>query len=210
MRREEEKEITQRDYYTDETRSGKTAWWFNLSWMHGVLSTISSITTLATGIDFKYTVALSGIYFILDNIKGVSGMIEFSVADWIHHAAGVLMTGAVLYTRNPVAAEAIVWCQTNEISTVFLWPYLEGGRDRNRAVLFSIVFFLSRIVLNTVYVMPKFFKLFFQRGEALPWVPFMALYQILQYFWFYKIVKMAVRKPKESSPEGDKLSKKNE
>eukprot|EP00808_Paulinella_micropora_P027645 g70629.t1 len=82
------------------------------------------------------------------------GIVPYTTADTVHHIMGMFGTFGAVYSNNPAAKWGLTWLQTNEISTIFLYPYLEGGRSKQRGYLFGGTFFASRILWNFYYTRP--------------------------------------------------------
>jgi len=109
------------------------------------------------------------------------------------------------------------------------YPFLHGGQDLRVGLLFALTFFLSRILQNITWTLPNMyadysngginegtciyksllvtFKLnyplisFFSLIYScyLVWIVFASSYQLLQCFWFYKIIQKVQRKLKRAT-----------
>ncbi|OWY91166.1 hypothetical protein PHMEG_00040372 [Phytophthora megakarya] len=84
--------------------------------------------------------------------------------------------------------------QTNEVSTGFYnWYRLTDSKVAG--TLFASSFFLSRVVFNTVYIIPRVLKQC-QPPYVLATSPFFGL----QYVWFYMIARKLISHAPLASP----------
>ncbi|CEG37541.1 uncharacterized protein PHALS_05321 [Plasmopara halstedii] len=178
---------------------------------HGVVSTISSAFTLYYGLDTTISVAVSLSYFLvdlavmihLDGIRNLYSLRRSRLMDYGHHVFG-LYWGVVLFMKEATVCEhsfgnAYVWMQTNEVST-FFYNWFRLTDSTVAGALFASSFFLSRVLFNTIYIIPK---------VATKCKPLYVLgcmpYFVLQYVWFY----MIARKILMAAPQQDQTGKGN-
>jgi len=110
------------------------------------------------------------------------------IMDYVHHVLGVLWGVSLTFQMpywcdSPRVFNAYVLIQTNEISTPF-YAWYRLTNNQLAGMLFTLAFFLSRIVFNSVYLIP----LFFRECPASSVVIISGPYQLLQYTWFYFIL----------------------
>ncbi|KAF1771928.1 Zinc/iron permease [Phytophthora cactorum] len=165
---------------------------------HGIVSTISSTITLCYGLDTTISVAVSLSFFLVDlvamvhsdGLRNLLTLRQSRLMDYGHHVFG-LYWGLVLLVNEETVCDAsfgnpYVWIQTNEVSTGFYnWYRLTDSTVAG--TLFVSSFFLSRVVFNTVYIIPRVIKQC-QPLYVLGCSPFF----ILQYAWFYMIARKLV------------------
>ncbi|KAG6968346.1 hypothetical protein JG688_00005851 [Phytophthora aleatoria] len=165
---------------------------------HGIVSTISSTITLCYGLDTTISVAVSLSFFLVDlvamvhsdGLRNLLTLRQSRLMDYGHHVFG-LYWGLVLLVNEETVCDAsfgnpYVWIQTNEVSTGFYnWYRLTDSTVAG--ALFASSFFLSRVVFNTVYIIPRVIKQC-QPLYVLGCSPFF----ILQYAWFYMIARKLV------------------
>ncbi|ETI36319.1 hypothetical protein F441_17417 [Phytophthora nicotianae CJ01A1] len=172
---------------------------------HGVVSTISSTITLYYGLDTTISVAVSLSFFLVDlaamvysdGVKNLLSLRQSRLMDYGHHVFG-LYWGVLLFVNEPTVCDVsfgnpYVWIQTNEVSTGFYnWYRLTDSTVAG--ALFASSFFLSRVVFNTVYIIPRVAKQC-QPLYVLGCSPFF----MLQYAWFYMIARKLI----PSAPQGE-------
>lgn len=196
-----------------------------LGFLHGVIVTVTSILCIRRGDDTAFSCAASVSFFAVDagymlikdgllpgttNDKGERGRFgklrQARKMDYVHHVLGVTFGTLQHYFERdlcpPHVGNAFVWVQWNKISTPFYNLYritkspVLGG-------LFALTFFLSRVVGNTVVVIPL---LYGQCGAGVVGKIhglLTAPYFLLQYIWFYMIVKKMLKtSKKEKKGEG--------
>ncbi|KAK1930603.1 hypothetical protein P3T76_013925 [Phytophthora citrophthora] len=160
---------------------------------HGVVSTISSAITLYYAFDTTVSVSASLAFFIVDLVAmlhsdGLGNLLSLRqsrLMDYAHHIFG-LYWGVVLFVKEATVCDAsfgnpYVWIQTNEVSTGFYnWYRLTDSTVAG--ALFASSFFLSRVVFNTLYIIPRAVN-HCQPLYVLGCSPFF----VLQYVWFYMI-----------------------
>ena len=110
----------------------------------------------------------------------------------------MLGPGYALLTNNTAVLDFVALVQTNEVSTIFLYPYLEGGKTVIMSRIFGVVFILSRIVWNMLYTVPLMWNDVVGGKIDKVWFGFISLYQLLQFFWLYGIIRMATRKKRRN------------
>ncbi|CAH0520827.1 unnamed protein product [Peronospora belbahrii] len=176
-----------------------------LNAVHGVVSTISSTSTLYYGLDTTISVAISLSYFLVDLVAMVSSdgltnllsLRSSRLMDYAHHIFG-LYWGVVLFVNETTVCDAsfgnpYVWLQTNEVSTGFYnWYRLTDSTVAG--VLFVKFFFLSRVMFNTLFILPN----------VTHWChPLYVLgcspYFVLQYVWFYMIARKLISQDKKAA-----------
>ncbi|TDH72967.1 hypothetical protein CCR75_006156 [Bremia lactucae] len=173
----------------------KTSHIITLNATHGVLSTLASTITLYFGLDTTLSVAISLSYFLVDLFvmvhsdgpRNILSLRQSRLMDYGHHILG-LYWGIVLFKNEATVCDAsfgnaYVWMQTNEVSTGF-YNWFRLTDSRVAGAMFAISFFFSRIVFNTVYIIPR---------VATQCQPLYILgcspYFVLQYVWFYMIAR---------------------
>eukprot|EP01012_Entosiphon_sulcatum_P015441 TRINITY_DN20400_c0_g1_i1.p2 TRINITY_DN20400_c0_g1~~TRINITY_DN20400_c0_g1_i1.p2 ORF type:complete len:207 (+),score=24.38 TRINITY_DN20400_c0_g1_i1:1386-2006(+) len=163
------------------------AWWIVL--IHGVVGTITSFVTLSLNLDPTFTIMLSVAYFTVHSVltyheqKGFQSSLANILANYIHHVLGIAWGLTLLLYPHAPPAILYVYLQTNEFSTPFLSWY-RATKGPLAGAAFAASFFLSRIVWNTLIVVP----LYWASGPAI-WFCFSVPYFIIQYFWFFEIAK---------------------
>ncbi|POM66615.1 Hypothetical protein PHPALM_17494 [Phytophthora palmivora] len=182
---------------------------------HGVVSTISSTATLYYGLDTTISVAVSLSFFLVDlvamvNSDGLRNLLSLRqsrIMDYGHHIFG-LYWGVVLFINEATVCDAsfgnpYVWMQTNEVSTGFYnWYRLTDSTVAG--ALFVSSFFLSRVVFNTVYIIPRVTKQC-QPLYVLACSPFF----MLQYVWFYMIARKLISSAPMTSRDKNEQSVEN-
>lgn len=166
---------------------------------HGVVCTLTAVATLVFSLDTANSVAVSLAFFLVDlaamlhadGLQKLHSMHRSRVMDYAHHFIG-LFWGTIFYTHEatvcgPALGNPYVWIQTNEVSTGF-YNWYRLTNNRVAGVLFAASFFLSRIVFNTFYFIPRLMRECDQR-YLVGCVPFFAL----QYVWFAMIVRKLAR-----------------
>ncbi|KAJ0397648.1 hypothetical protein P43SY_000172 [Pythium insidiosum] len=179
----------------------------SLNAAHGVVCTLVAAATIVFGWDTANSVAISLGYFLVDLVAmvksdGIRRLVSLNrsrLMDYVHHFLGIFW-GTIFYAHEatvcePALGNPYVWIQTNEVST----PFYNWFRLTNSAIagaLFISLFFLSRIVFNTFYVIPRLLN---ECDTRYLWgcLPFFAL----QYVWFVMIVKK-LQRTLRSKPEG--------
>eukprot|EP00644_Phytophthora_capsici_P001016 jgi/Phyca11/529446/estExt2_fgenesh1_pm.C_PHYCAscaffold_430057 len=160
---------------------------------HGVVSTISSTITLYYALDTTVSVSASLAFFMVDlvamlhsdGLRNLRSLRQSRLMDYAHHIFG-LYWGVVLFVKEATVCDAsfgnpYVWIQTNEVSTGFYnWYRLTDSTVAG--ALFVSSFFLSRVVFNTIYIIPRAVN-DCQPLYVLGCSPFF----VLQYVWFYMI-----------------------
>ncbi|KAL3662578.1 hypothetical protein V7S43_012431 [Phytophthora oleae] len=160
---------------------------------HGIVSTISSTITLYFALDTTVSVAVSLSFFLVDlvamvhsdGLRNLLSLRQSRLMDYAHHIFG-LYWGVMLFVKEATVCDAsfgnpYVWIQTNEVSTGFYnWYRLTDSTVAG--ALFASSFFLSRVVFNTVYIIPRVVN-HCQPLYVLGCSPFF----LLQYVWFYMI-----------------------
>lgn len=174
-----------------------------LNTLHGLISTALAIQTLVQSLDTTNVCAASISYFVVDFLymaqaDGFSTLFQQPNSrklDYIHHVFGSVWGIVLHYTERWVCVSAVddggsamminayVWIQTNEVSTPF-YNWYRMTRSTTAGVLFALSFFASRIVFNTLVLMPKFY----QSCNAIAFAGCFP-YFILQYIWFLMIVR---------------------
>ncbi|KAL4138830.1 hypothetical protein PRIC2_002333 [Phytophthora ramorum] len=169
-----------------------------LNAVHGIVSTIASTVTLFFGLDTTISVAVSLSYFLVDLVamvysdKGASllSLRRSRQMEYAHHIFS-LYWGVVLFVNeatvcDPSFGNSYVWIQTNEVSTGFYnWYRLTDSTVAG--ALFASSFFLSRVVFNTLYIIPRVVS-HCEPMYVLGCSPFF----LLQYAWFYMIARKLV------------------
>ncbi|KAE8890997.1 hypothetical protein PF005_g10151 [Phytophthora fragariae] len=165
---------------------------------HGVVSTLTSTVTLYYGLDTTLSVAVSLSYFLVDlaamvhadGLRNLLALRQSRLMDYGHHIFG-LYWGVVLFVNEATVCDAsfgnaYVWMQTNEVSTGF-YNWFRLTDSTVAGALFASSFFLSRVVFNTVYIIPRVASQC-QPLYVLGCSPFF----MLQYVWFYMIARKLV------------------
>lgn len=187
-----------------------------LNAVHGVVCTLTAVLTLQNKSDTTDAVAVSLSYFVVDLVAMVNGdglrslptLTRSRKMDYVHHVLG-LVWGFVFFVQEASVCDAsfgnpYVWIQTNEVSTPF-YNWFRLTDNKLAGALFALSFFGSRIVFNTVYVIPKTMQHCDLR-YLYACVPFFAL----QYIWFYMIVKKMQRAVKPKQPPAQVVEGKKE
>lgn len=145
-------------------------------------------------------------YFIVDTFtyaipEAFKGNLEYI----IHHALALFLLQGVMGSDNEVAKYYSHMCMC-EISSLFFniaWFLRLFGRNATVFEgLFVVFFFLTRI-LN----MPlAFFTMLYSDNTSLGWAKFtLPSIQLMQFYWFYKIVKSLTGGRKSKRQEKDSL-----
>ncbi|CAI5728902.1 unnamed protein product [Hyaloperonospora brassicae] len=182
----------------------------SLNATHGVVSTISSTITLYYGLDTTTSVAVSLSFFLVDlaamlRADGPTNLLSLRLArlmDYAHHAFG-LYWGLKLFVNEATICDAsfgnaYVWIQTNEVSTGF-YNWFRLTDSPMAGILFVTSFFLFRVVFNTVYIVPRVTR-HCQVLYVLGCSPFF----VLQYVWFYMIVRKMISSRSDQNNMVDK------
>jgi hypothetical protein len=188
----------------------------SLNAAHGVVCTVAAAVTVLYSLDTTNSVAVSLSYFLVDfvamvNSDGLQNLPKLNRSrqmDYAHHVLG-LVWGFVFFVLEAHVCDAsmgnpYVWIQTNEVSTPF-YNWFRLTDNKLAGALFALSFFGSRIVFNTVYVIPKTMQHCDLR-YLYACVPFFAL----QYIWFYMIVKKMQRAVKPKQPPAQVVEGKKE
>lgn len=174
-----------------------------LNALHGSISTILAAYVLFFDLETTVVCAATISYFLIDVVymahsDGVSTIPRQPLSrklDYAHHVFGFIWGVALFATQNWICVSsngspvhAYVWIQTNEVSTPF-YNWYRISRKPLAGVLFVTSFFLSRILFNTIVLVPKFYRAcnFLAFAGCFP-------YFILQYAWFYMIVRKINKK----------------
>ena len=168
-----------------------------LNAFHGLLSTGIAIYTLQTQLDTALSCATSISFFLVDGcymahkdgLKTITSQPNSRKLDYAHHVFGFAWGVVLHYTEGWICAcsNPYVWIQTNEISTPF-YNWYRKSKNPIAGALFAVFFFGSRVVFNTVVLMPKFFHACY---DVAFWGCFP--YFILQYVWFIMIIRKVMR-----------------
>ena len=183
----------------------------SLNATHGVVSTTSSSITLYYGLDTTTSVAVSLSFFLIDLVAmiyadGLTNLLSLRLArlmDYAHHAFG-LYWGVKLFVNEATVCDAsfgnaYVWMQTNELSTGF-YNWFRLTDSPVAGILFVTSFFLFRVMFNTVYILPRV-----ARNCQMLYVFGCSPFFVLQYIWFYMIVrKMVSTRSRENTVEKGK------
>uniref|UniRef100_H3GG31 TLC domain-containing protein n=1 Tax=Phytophthora ramorum TaxID=164328 RepID=H3GG31_PHYRM len=151
-----------------------------LNAVHGIVSTIASTVTLFFGLDTT----------ISDKGASLLSLRRSRQMEYAHHIFS-LYWGVVLFVNeatvcDPSFGNSYVWIQTNEVSTGFYnWYRLTDSTVAG--ALFASSFFLSRVVFNTLYIIPRVVS-HCEPMYVLGCSPFF----LLQYAWFYMIARKLV------------------
>eukprot|EP00904_Undaria_pinnatifida_P005137 jgi/Undpi1/1753/HiC_scaffold_11.g05142.m1 len=171
---------------------------------HAVVAVILSTLTIWTGCDSTFSTAASVSFFGVDTLVMMSngrrqarlGQVVDSSGrsmDYAHHVIGAVFGTFLLFSQGTVcksscpAPNLYTYAQTNEISTPLYGAY-RMTKNPVTGALFSIVFFLSRILFNFVYLVPYSWGHCTKIGFLIIAAP----YQSLQVMWMYLIIKKAM------------------
>ncbi|GAB9474238.1 hypothetical protein Gpo141_00011373 [Globisporangium polare] len=186
----------------------------SLNAAHGVVCTVVAALTVLYGLDTTNSVAVSLSYFLVDFVAMVNGdglrnlpkLNRSRQMDYAHHVLG-LVWGFVFFVLEAHVCDArmgnpYVWIQTNEVSTPF-YNWFRLTNSKVAGALFALSFFGSRIVFNSLFLIPRFMAACDLR-YLVACVPFF----LLQYVWFVMIVKKMLRTlaPKKKTPTQPELS----
>lgn len=198
-----------------------------LGLLHGVLVTVTSLLCIRRGDDTAFSCASSVSFFAVDmiymlikdgllpgtkNDKGKGGAFgklrQARKMDYVHHVLGITFgTLQHYYERDlcpPHVGNAFVWVQWNEIST----PFYNLFRITNSPILgalFALTFFLSRVVANTVVVIPLLYGNCSEGMIGKVHGLLTAPYFLLQYVWFYMIVKKMTKMGKKTGKSAESV-----
>ncbi|KAL0582671.1 hypothetical protein ABG067_007355 [Albugo candida] len=167
--------------------------------IHGGVCTLVAVCTLYWNWTTTNSIAVTLSYFIVDLLAmiqsdGIKNIVKLRLSrlmDYLHHILGVVWGIIFFIQENSICDSTLgnpyVWMQTNEISTIF-YNWFRLTNSNVAAVLFASSFFCSRIVFNTLYLVPRFL------GECdvrylYACMPFF----VLQYAWFVMIVRKITR-----------------
>lgn len=182
---------------------------------HGLVCTVSASLTIYYALDTTNSVAVSVAYFLVDLAAMVKadGLRKLHLVnntrrmDYAHHVIGIFW-GTIFFAREATVCvtslgNPYVYIQTNEVSTLF-YNWFRFSNSTLAGALFALTFFVSRIVFNTAYLIPRLLK------ECDTWYLYACMpYFALQYMWFAMIVKKMMRR---SSPpkQQEKATEKTE
>lgn len=170
---------------------------------HAVVAVMLSTATILTGCDSTFSTAASVSFFGVDTLVMLSngrrqarlGQAVDSAGrgmDYAHHVIGAVFGTFLLFSQGTVcqsscpAPNLYMYAQTNEISTPLYGAY-RISKNPVIGALFALVFFLSRIVFNFMYLVPYSWGHCTKIGFLIIAAP----YQSLQVMWMFLIVKKA-------------------
>lgn len=171
----------------------------SLNAAHGLVCTVLAVSTICFEWDSTNSVSVSLAFFLVDlaamvNADGISKLLMVNRSrqmDYVHHVLGIFW-GTLLFAHEASVCvsglgNAYVWIQTNEISTPF-YNWFRLTNSKLAGLLFVAFFFLSRVLFNSVYLIPR---VWFEcdRRYLFGCAPYFAL----QYVWFVMIVKKMLR-----------------
>lgn len=186
----------------------------SLNAAHGVVCTVVAALTVLHSLDTTNSVAVSLSYFLVDFVAMVNGdglrnlpkLNRSRQMDYAHHVLG-LVWGFVFFVLEAHVCDVrmgnpYVWIQTNEVSTPF-YNWFRLTNSKVAGALFALSFFGSRIVFNSLFLIPRFAAACDLR-YLVACVPFF----LLQYVWFMMIVKKMLRTlaPKNKADKQPELS----
>jgi len=188
-----------------------------LSIAHSVLVTYTSLACIFRGDDTALTCAASVAFFVVDAIDmmlkdGIIGSTSIGTGkplaasrkmDYVHHVLGVTFGLVEHYYENDLCPAhvgcAFIYVQWHEISTPFYNMFRLTGQQVWGG-LFALTFFLARVAGSTFVVIP----LLYGNCSSLLGV-FCIPYFLLQYLWFYMIVKKIRRSLQGGGSNGAKM-----
>lgn len=185
-----------------------------LNAIHGLVCTIVAFATIYYKWDTSHSTAISLAYFLVDLAamiksdelyKKIPVLTGARKMDYVHHVIG-LFWGLIFYAHEnvvctPEVGNPYILVQTNEISTPF-YNWLRWTNNPIAGILFALVFFSSRVVYNTYYLIPALLS-HCKISYLIGCIPYFAL----QYVWFAMIVKKIMR-TRKSITEKDENTKK--
>ncbi|DAZ97028.1 TPA: LOW QUALITY PROTEIN: hypothetical protein N0F65_012897 [Lagenidium giganteum] len=160
-----------------------------------MVSTTAACLTIYHGCDTTTSVSASLSYFVVDviamfyadGLRNLHRLNRSRIMDYAHHFLGMFW-GYIYFSHEatvcqPSLGNPYVWIQTNEVSTAF-YNWFRMTNNTIAGALFVVTFFLSRIVFNTFYLIPRLIN----ECQTFPYLwgcmPFFAL----QYLWFSMII----------------------